>query len=294
MPKNEKEHAEDMLSFDELKDKVQPDTDETDPEVAALLDSMRDIEPPPEPAQTPAEEESPAEAAPETPSEAENYKSIYNDVLRSVMQNEQESEKTTRKAKFLSDESQFVDVTDRYEGCADLQKQPEADPPAAAAPAEAAQETEAKAQTETEEAPAEEKQYRTFNEIFKSGLRKIFPNKRDTVGEGIRKVIVDLSVLALVACGVYFGVYAYQSHAAKAQQAEITGQIIAEDTVDSESDVWAEFFAQYPNIQLPEGMMAKYAYLYAINQDLVGWIRIPNSSVDVLGVQSEENGEYLK
>ena len=37
MPKNEKEHAEDMLSFDELKDKVQPDTDETDPEVAALL-----------------------------------------------------------------------------------------------------------------------------------------------------------------------------------------------------------------------------------------------------------------
>ena len=294
MPKNEKEHAEDMLSFDELKDKVQPDTDETDPEVAALLDSLRDIEPPPEPAQTPAEEESSAEAAPETPSEAENYKSIYNDVLRSVMQNEQESEKTTRKAKFLSDESQFVDVTDRYEGFADLQKQPEADPPAAAAPAEATRETEAKAQTETEEAPAEEKQYRTFNEIFKSGLRKIFPNKRDTVGEGIRKVIVDLSVLALVACGVYFGVYAYQSHAAKAQQAEITGQIIAEDTVDSESDVWAEFFAQYPNIQLPEGMMAKYAYLYAINQDLVGWIRIPNSIVDVQVVQSEENGEYLK
>ena len=91
------------------------------------------------------------------------------------MQNEQESEKTTRKAKFLSDESQFVDVTDRYEGFADLQKQPEADLPAAAAPAEATRETEAKAQTETEEAPAEEKQYRTFNEIFKSGLRKIFP-----------------------------------------------------------------------------------------------------------------------
>ncbi len=294
MPKNEKEHAEDMLSFDELKDKVQPDTDETDPEVAALLDSLRDIEPPPEPVQTPAEEESPAEAAPETPSEAENYKSIYNDVLRSVMQNEQESEKTTRKAKFLSDESQFVDVTDRYEDFADLQKQPEADLPAAAAPAEATRETEAKAQTETEEAPAEEKQYRTFNEIFKSGLRKIFPNKQDTVGEGIRKVIVDLSVLALVACGIYFGVYAYQSHAAKAQQAEITGQIITEDTVDSESDVWAEFFAQYPNIQLPEGMMAKYAYLYAINQDLVGWIRIPNSIVDVQVVQSEENGEYLK
>lgn len=294
MPKNEKEHAEDMLSFDELKDKVQPDTDETDPEVAALLDSLRDIEPPPEPAQTPAEEESSAEAAPETPSEAENYKSIYNDVLRSVMQNEQKSEKTTRKAKFLSDESQFVDVTDRYEDFADLQKQPEDDLPAAAAPAEAARETEAKAQTETEEAPAEEKQYRTFNEIFKSGLRKIFPNKQDTVGEGIRKVIADLSVLALVACGVYFGVYAYQSHAAKAQQAEISGQIITEDTVDSESDVWAEFFAQYPNIQLPEGMMAKYAYLYAINQDLVGWLRIPNSIVDVQVVQSEENGEYLK
>ena len=68
MPKNEKEHAEDMLSFDELKDKVQPDTDETDPEVAALLDSLRDIEPPPEPAQTPAAEESPADAPTAAPS----------------------------------------------------------------------------------------------------------------------------------------------------------------------------------------------------------------------------------
>lgn len=292
MPKNDKERAEDMLSFDELKDKVQPDAEESDPEVAALLDSLRDIEPQPEPVQTPAEAEKPAEEAPDAPSEAENYKSIYNDVLRSVMQNTQESEKTTRKSKFLSEESQFVDVTDRYEDFADLQKQPEDEAPAV--PAEKVQETDTAAEAKTEASPAEEKQYRTFNEIFKSGLRKIFPNKRDTVGEGIRKVIVDLSVLALVACGVYFGVYAYQSYAAKAQQAEITGQIIADDTVDSESDVWAEFFAQYPDIQLPEGMMAKYAYLYAINQDLVGWIRIPNSIVDVQVVQSEENGEYLK
>ena len=117
----------------------------------------------------------------------------------------------------------------------------------------------------------EEKQYRTFGEIFKSGLRKIFPNRRDSVGEGIRKTIADIAVLALIGCGVYFGVYAYQSHAAKAQQQEIEGQIITEDTGSTETDVWAEFFAKYPNISLPDGMMSKYAYLYAINQDLVGF-----------------------
>lgn len=289
MPKDKKERPEDMLSFDELKDKVQPNDEESDPEVAALLDSLRDVAPPAE--EAPKEEEKPADPPKEAPSEEENYKSIYNDVLRSVMQNTETSEKTTRKSKFLSDESQFVDVTDRYESFADLhaQPEPEKNPAEETASAEAGGTA-----TESPEAPEEEKQYRTFNEIFKSGLRKIFPNKHDTVGEGIRKAIADLSVIALVACGIYFGVYAYQSHAAKAQQAEIEGQIISDDTASSESDMWAQFFAQYPNIQLPDGMMAKYAYLYAINQDLVGWIKIPNSIIDVQVVQTTDNTSYLK
>ena len=40
--------------------------------------------------------------------------------------------------------------------------------------------------------------------------------------------------------------------------------------------------------------MPKYAYLYAINNDLVGWIRVPNTAIDVQVVQAEDNDEYLK
>ncbi len=271
----EMRQPEDMLSFDELKDRVQAGEEAEDPEVAALLDTLRDVQPPqPQPQPQPQPKPQPQ------PDESETYKSIYHDVLRSVMQNSETGETTTRKAKYAPD-GQFVDVTQRYSAFADLTKPPqEAEMPAAAADTQAPEE--------------EEKQYRTFGEIFKSGLRKIFPNRRDSVGEGIRKTIADIAVLALIGCGVYFGVYAYQSHAAKAQQQEIEGQIITEDTGSTETDVWAEFFAKYPNISLPDGMMSKYAYLYAINQDLVGWVRIPNSIIDVQVVQSEQNGEYLK
>ncbi len=277
-PPDVPQQPEGVLSFDELKDRVQARDETEDPEVAALLDSLRDIEPPKHEPPAPPKPE-----APPAPTEAETYKSIYRDVLHSVMQNTETSESTSRRSKFSPEAGQFVDVTDRYEGFADLTKPKEEAP-------QALPDTEKQAPADD----GEEKQYRTFNELFKSGLRKIFPNRGDTVGEGIRKAVADIAVLALVACGVYFGIYAYQSYAAKSQQEELEGQIITEDTGSTDTDVWAEFFAKYPNIRLPEGMMSKYAYLYAINQDLVGWVRIPNSIIDVQVVQSEQNGDYLK
>ena len=193
---------------------------------------------------------------------------------------------TGRRSKFLSGKGQFVDVTEHYQEYADLTPQSEEMPEAPAAPP-----------SESEEKPSSaepEKQYRTFNEIFKDTFLKIFPNRHDTVGEGIRKTVVNLSVLALAGCLVYFGIYGVQSYQASKQLADIKGQIIDDSTPSAENDVWAEFLSKYPNIRLPEGMMAKYAYLYAINQDLVGWIKIPNSLIDVQVVQAADNATYLK
>lgn len=51
---------------------------------------------------------------------------------------------------------------------------------------------------------------------------------------------------------------------------------------------------QCPDVKTPDGMMAKYAYLYALNQELVGWISVPNSGIDVQVVQSPNNTDYLK
>jgi len=288
MATHDEQQRDEVLSFDELKKKLADDGDESDAEMQALLSSLRDVEEPSQTA-TPAEQ-----AEPETPpaeketSQQESFKSIYDDVLRSVMQKSPDSETSTgRRSKFLSDSDQFVDVTEHYQDYADLSAHESASEPELP--------TLAVPESTAGSAPRESgKEYRTFNEIFKSAFLKIFPNKRDSVGEGIRKTVVDLAVVTLAGCLVYFGIYGIQSFQANKQNDEIKGQIIDDNTVTSESDVWAEFLSKYPNIHLPEGMMAKYAYLYAINQDLVGWIKIPNSLIDVQVVQTGDNGTYLK
>lgn len=301
MPKqNGSPEPEEVLSFDELKkkladDDVQADV-QTDAQLDSLLSELRDVpeNPPTENEQTPPDAERPdaersdAERpdAESDPTEPEDYKSIYDDVLRSVMGKTPSAGMTGRKSKFLTGNDQFVDVTAHYEDYADLtnERPSEEEPPL---PPQAAQDADAVQEDE-------EKHYRTFNEIFRDGFRKIFPNKHDTVGEGIRKALLDLSVLTLCGCLVYFGLYALQSRQAKKQNEDIKQQLIEDSDIVNESDVWAQFLSKYPNIRLPEGIMPKYAYLYAINQDLVGWLKVPNSIIDVQVVQGADNSEYLK
>lgn len=302
------EEQKKMLSFEELKNKVADENSDTDPEVESLLSTLRDIAP----------EEPKTEKAPDTDeseekaqdASGEDYQSIYDDVMRSVMGKTNE-ETTSRKNRFLADGDQFVDVTEAYQDYGDVREHPEEKPvppvtPVKEAPKAEKAETDKTAEgteTASDDTPAasdkakasvEEKQYRTFNEIFKDGFHKIFPNKTDSVGERLRKVIMDLSIVALVGCAVYFCMFAVQNWQAEKQHEELKGQIIDDTDVLSESDVWADFISKYPNIQLPEGIMAKYAYLYAINQDLVGWVKIPNSTIDMQVVQSDENGTYWK
>ncbi len=55
-----------------------------------------------------------------------------------------------------------------------------------------------------------------------------------------------------------------------------------------------EIKAKYPNIKFPEGITAKYAELYAKNQEMVGWIKINNTEVDFPVVQTTDNDKYLE
>lgn len=296
--KKHNEQQNDVLSFDELKQKLASEEEQNGKvqeadTVEALLSALRDTEPETpsstdesasEPESVPEPQASPAK---EEQAEAQARKSIYEDVLRSVMETAPSTASTGRKSKFLSDGDQFVDVTESYREYADLSAHTEESGVTVAAETDIAADTAAAPRRST-------KQYRTFNEIFKSAFFKIFPNKNDTVGEGVRKAITDLAVVALTCCLVYFGVYGVQSYQASKQNETIKGQIIDDSSTSTDSDVWAEFLSKYPNINLPEGMMAKYAYLYAINQDLVGWIKIPNSLIDVQVVQTGDNATYLK
>lgn len=140
----------------------------------------------------------------------------------------------------------------------------------------------------------DEENVKTFNEMFRGFITGFFPNKRDRKSEIVRKVIMDVSVFTLVGCGIWFGVLMGQKSSANKQNEKLKGQVIQDSGTQSEDEAWQEFFAKYPNVDLPEGMKAKYAYLYAINNSLVGWVRIPNSAVDVQVAQAADNEEYLK
>lgn len=301
MDKNDK-----MLSFDKLKAQIEKKAAPAgaDNEIEALLASLDAEEEIQANESGVPEEAEPAEE--EGFSLQEQQDDIFEDILAAVESTEFKAEPTARRTKYTSEEKHFVDVENIY------QAPREEEPPvleraiprfeedvirksADDAPGVQAAFTGEPAAAEPEEEPeAEEEHIKTFNEMFKSMLAGFFPNKRDRTSEIIRKVIMDISVFTLIGCGIWFGVLMAQKNNAGKQLENIKGQIIQTDDTQSEDEAWAEFFAQYPNVQLPEGMMAKYAYLYAINPHLVGWIRIPNSIIDVQVVQAADNEEYLK
>lgn len=140
------------------------------------------------------------------------------------------------------------------------------------------------------------KKVRTFNEIFSDFFKGIVPLKKDSTKEKIRKIVMDISVIAIICCAVAFGEL-YRQHRVQLQTEEnIKGLLVNTDEMDQNeyNEAWEDIFAKYPNISVPDGMNLKYAYLYAVNQDLVGWLKIPNTNLDVQVVQSNDNEEYLK
>ena len=101
----------------------------------------------------------------------------------------------------------------------------------------------------------------------RSGFSKAFvPNSDDSLKEKIRKIVMDLSILVLVGCVVWFGSLMFTKYKALEQTKALKKQIISDG--EKESGEWAEFLSKYPNIKLPDGMMRKYAYLYAANNEM--------------------------
>ncbi len=140
------------------------------------------------------------------------------------------------------------------------------------------------------------KKRRTFNQIFADFFSGIIPQKKDSKKEKIRKIVMDLSVIVIVGCFFAFGDLYMQNREQLKIEEEIKGQIIDTDNLDDNqyNEAWQEVFAQYPQIQFPENMNLRYSYLYALNQDLVGWLNIPGTNLDVQVVQAEDNDYYLR
>ena len=53
-------------------------------------------------------------------------------------------------------------------------------------------------------------------------------------------------------------------------------------------------FVQPEFTEFPEGIQEKYKPLYVQNQDFVGWLTVPGTSVDTPVYQTNNNSYYLK
>lgn len=176
--------------------------------------------------------------------------------------------------KYVENGKTFVDITSQY-----VTKPVESEP----------------VTDEVKDEPVKKKR-KTFNEMFSDFFRNILPLKKDSTKEKVRKIVMDISVITIVCCIIAFGELYRQNKEQVKLQEEINNNIVDTDDFDDNQyvEAWQELFAQYPQIKFPEGMDLKYSYLYAINQELVGWLRIENTNLNVQVVQTKDNKTYLR
>lgn len=149
---------------------------------------------------------------------------------------------------------------------------------------------------EEETTPVQETEEKKGNG-FVEFLRRNTPHKGQTKREFISCLIMDLAFVVLIGglifCGIYFG--NYQADISNDEQ---LGAIYEPDSIGNMSsveldDLWADIRAAYPDIEFPEGLNPEMAKLYAVNQDVVGWLSIDNLDLETVVLQANDNDYYL-
>lgn len=120
------------------------------------------------------------------------------------------------------------------------------------------------------------------------------PKKPAGSGEIIRRVVLSLSAIIIVVCLAYLGLhYVYMPIKAKNVEQQFVEDMSSHAEKYGEDVVDASLEKEY-GMDFPEGMLAKYAPLYAQNKDLRGWIRIDGLNIEYPIVQGDDNDYYLK
>lgn len=121
--------------------------------------------------------------------------------------------------------------------------------------------------------------------------RHFIPTKDDSVAEKVRKIVMTLSIIvAIISGGYLFNDYVIAPFMNAKQLDELSSMIGDSNNVASSQSL-AE---KYPGVAFPEGMLEKYAALYARNKDFVGWIEIDGLDISLPVVRGENNDQYLK
>ncbi len=121
--------------------------------------------------------------------------------------------------------------------------------------------------------------------------RNFVPTADDPASEKVRKIVMIIAVLAVIgSAGYLLNDYLVMPYLNQKNINELQEMISDSSNVINEQTVEEK----YPGVDFPEGMLEKYADLYARNQDFVGWINIDGLGISLPIVRGENNSKYLK
>ena len=129
-----------------------------------------------------------------------------------------------------------------------------------------------------------------------SFIEELPPEKKEPSGAGeiVRKIVLAISIITIiVSSGILVNTYFIEPYRFKADAEKLEAQM--NESINNHSDlIVEEVNVADTNVNYPEGMLAKYAQLYAANDDLAGWISIPGFEINLPIVQGNDNSYYLK
>lgn len=153
-----------------------------------------------------------------------------------------------------------------------------------------------------------------YRGIHEDALTTVHESKSNKA-EIARKIVLVISVIAMLASITVLVKQYIQRKQVEDWQNEVTGLLIDEPTEGTTKknknnkknnktteatsttkpltveEQWAQLKKDYPGVTFPEGLSLKYAKLYAVNRDFVGYISIDSLGVGLPVVQSSKDTE---
>lgn len=120
--------------------------------------------------------------------------------------------------------------------------------------------------------------------------------KANKKGDIMRTVVLVISALTILACSaILVNTYVIEPMKFQKTAQEVADQMVQNMNEHDQDAVVDSFLKkEFPDVDFPEGMLAKYAQLYAANKDLRGWISIPGFDINLPIAQGTDNDYYLE
>ena len=136
-------------------------------------------------------------------------------------------------------------------------------------------------------------------EAEKKAKRKKEPKeeKPESKAAGIvRKVVLAISAITIVVCSaIIVNTYIVQPLMFRKTAQQVADQMSENISQhDQTAVVDSRLESEFPGVEFPEGMLAKYGQLYAANNDLRGWISIDGLDINFPVAQGIDNDYYLE